>query len=369
MNSTFLEIQILDMSLLAWLELIGITLVIAAVLILIKKIVFTRISALSAKTENRVDDIVAEVLHGLRSFFLILVSFYVAVKFFPIESPELPFLDHLVTLGFALQFGLSGNGLIKMLVGWYLKSNETDNTKITAARAMGLVFTFLIWVIVLLLMLDNFGIDITALVAGLGIGGIAIALALQNVLSDLLAYVSIIADQPFSYGEFLVVGEFSGTVEHIGIKTTRLRSLSGELIIFSNNDLLGSRVRNYRRMNERRALFAIGVTYDTPHEKLKEIPDLLKAVVEAQENVRFDRSHLKTFADFSINFEVVYYVLVPEYVVMMDIQQEINLSIHREFTDREIEFAFPTQTVYLEKGAGFDGGNKEPSLRPEGKSN
>jgi len=354
MNPTFLDIELLDITILAWLKLIGITFLLSAIFLLIKKVVFTRLSALAEKTDNRVDDIFAELLHGLRYYFFVLVSFYLAVKFFAVETPEIPYLNHFVSIGFVIQFGLSGSGLIKMVVSWYLASNEDQNTKVTAAGALGLAFTFILWVIVFLVMLDNFGIDITALVAGLGIGGIAIALALQNVLSDILAYVSIIADQPFSIGEFLVVGEFSGTVEHIGIKTTRVRSLTGELIIFSNNDLLSSRVRNYKRMNERRSLFTIGVTYDTPHEKLKEIPEILKAAVEAQENIRFDRSHLKTFAAYSINYEVVFYTLVPEYAVMMDIQQAINLQIHREFEEREIEFAFPTQTLVLNKGQGFE---------------
>jgi len=212
-----------------------------------------------------------------------------------------------------------------------------------------MVGRLVLWTLVFLALLDNFGVDVTALVAGLGIGGIAIALAVQNVLADLLAYVSIVADRPFVYGDYLVVGDYSGTVEHIGIKTTRIRSLTGEQIIFSNNDLLGSRVRNYKRMNERRALFSVGVTYDTSHEILTELPEMLRGIVEAQENVRFDRAHLKTFGDFAIQFEVVYHMVVPDYAVFMDTQQTINLAIHRLFTDRGIEFAFPTQTIHLEK--------------------
>ena len=188
-----------------------------------------------------------------------------------------------------------------------------------------------------------------ALVAGHGIGGMAIALAVQNVLADVLAYVSIVADQPFADGDYLVVGDFSGTVEHIGIKTTRVRSLSGELIIFSNNDLLGSRVRNYRKMNERRAVFAIGVTYGTPHDVLKSIPDKFKAAIEAQEHTRFDRAHLKDFGDFSINFEIVYYMLEPAYATYMDTQQAINLAVYDDFTRSGIEFAFPTQTLFLQR--------------------
>ena len=349
MDLTFLDTELAGLSYLAWLELLGITAVVALVLSIIKRVVFSRLFALAQKTDNHVDDVIAELLHGLRTFFIVVVSFYVAVEFVVGEEPNIPWLSRVLFVGFILQIGLSGNDLIRLVVSWYLEKKEGENTQITAARAIGMVSKVVLWTFIFLIALDNFGVDITALVAGLGIGGIAIALAVQNVLSDLLAYVSIVVDQPFSYGEYLVVGEFSGTVEHIGIKTTRIRSLSGELIIFSNNDLLNSRVRNYKRMNERRHLFNIGVTYDTPIDRLKEIPELLQKAVESQENVRFDRAHMKAYGDFSINFEVVYYMLVPEYLELMKTQQEVNLRIHEYFSARNIQFAFPTQTLHLVK--------------------
>ena len=349
MNPTFLEWQWAGLTVLAWLELIGITVLITGVLLIIKRVVFGRLSVMAKRTTNNVDDVVAELLNGLRTFFLVVVSFYIAGEFIVEQEPELVFLPRAVFIGLMLQLGLSGNDLIRMMVSQYLEKKQGENTQVTAAKAIGLVGKLVLWLFIFLITLDNFGVDITALVAGLGIGGIAIALAVQNVLSDLLAYVSIVADQPFSYGEFLVIGEFSGTVEHIGIKTTRVRSLSGELIIFSNNDLLNSRVRNFKRMNERRQVFSIGVTYDTPGDQLRAILDILKAAVEAQDQVRFDRAHMKNYGDFSINFEVVYYMLVPEYVEMMNTQQAINLKIHDEFTSRGIQFAFPTQTIHLAK--------------------
>jgi small-conductance mechanosensitive channel len=351
MSSEILDYSLWGFSVLSWLKLAGITAGVTAALILVRRIVFGRFAAMAERTENRVDDVIAELLGGLRTFFLVVVSFYAAVEFIAIDAPNIPWLYRVVFVGFMIQLGLSGNDLIRVSVGWYLEKKDGESSQITAARALGLVGKMVLWLIVLLLMLDNFGIDITALVAGLGIGGIAIALAVQNVLSDLLAYFSIVADQPFSYGDFLVVGEFSGTVEHIGIKTTRIRSLSGEQVIISNNDLLGSRVRNFKRMNERRVLFAIGVTYDTPRSLLETIPGILKDAVESQENVRYDRGHLKAFGDYSINYEVVYFMLVPEYVTMMDTQQAINLRIHEEFSKHGIEFAFPSQTLYLEKGS------------------
>jgi small-conductance mechanosensitive channel len=206
-------------------------------------------------------------------------------------------------------------------------------------------------VLVLLSMLDNLGINVTALVASLGIGGIAIALAAQNILGDLFASLTIAIDKPFVIGDFIILGQETGTVEHVGLKTTRLRSLSGEQIILSNNDLLQSRIHNYKRMEERRALFAIGVTYDTPAEKLELIPELIKQAVAAQTDARFDRAHFKSFGAFSLDFETVYYVRKPDYGVFMDVQQAINLQLVRSFADHSIAFAFPTQTLHLNHSA------------------
>ncbi len=203
---------------------------------------------------------------------------------------------------------------------------------------------------VLLLSLQNVGVDVTALVAGLGVGGIAVALALQNILGDLFASLAIVLDKPFVLGDFINVGgEFLGSIEAIGLKTTRIRSLSGEQLVFSNSDLLGSRIRNYGRMAERRIAFTVGVTYETPKDRLAEIPGIIREAVEAQDKVRFDRSHFQKFGDFSLDFETVYYVLSPDYSTYMDIQQAINLRLFGEFGDRGIEFAYPTQTLHLFK--------------------
>jgi len=209
-----------------------------------------------------------------------------------------------------------------------------------------------VWAMVLLLTLDNLGVDITALVAGLGIGGIAVALALQNVLGDLLASLSIALDQPFVIGDFLIVGEHMGTVEYIGIKSTRLRSLTGEQIVMSNADLLSSRVRNYGRMYERRVVFTLGVTYETPREKLTRIPPLLRGIIEAQDGVRFDRAHFAKYGPYSLDFEVVYHVLSPDFGRHMDAQQAINFRIHEAFEALGVAFAYPTQTLWLAGSAG-----------------
>jgi small-conductance mechanosensitive channel len=212
---------------------------------------------------------------------------------------------------------------------------------------IGFVVRVLIWALVALLTLDNLGIDVTALVAGLGIGGIAVALAVQNILGDLFASLSITFDKPFVVGDFLIVDDFLGSVEYIGIKSTRLRSLSGEQIVLSNADLLKSRIRNYGRMVERRVLFATSVTYETPVEKLERVAPLIREIVQAQPDTRFDRSHFAKHGPSSLDFETVYYVLSADYNRYMDIQQAINLRLHREFARIGIEFAYPVQRIFV----------------------
>ena len=207
-------------------------------------------------------------------------------------------------------------------------------------------------VVALVLFAESLERDFTGILAGLGIGGLALALAVQNILGDLFASLSIVLDKPFVVGDFLAVGEHLGSVEKIGLKTTRLRSLSGEQLVFSNTDLLNSRVRNFGRMFERRVVFTLGVTYQTPRDKLKLIPRIIREAVEAQQNTRFDRSHFSQYGDFSLNFESVYYVLSRDYNQYMDIQQSIYLAIHEGFEAEGIEFAYPTQTLFLEHPGG-----------------
>ncbi|MGE3107554.1 MAG: mechanosensitive ion channel family protein [Phycisphaerales bacterium] len=246
--------------------------------------------------------------------------------------------------------------LIPVVVDWALhRLAGTKKDEDLARSARGTIIS-LRWVILLvlytllfLLALQNLGINVTAMIAGLGIGGIAVALAAQNILGDLFSSLSIALDKPFVVGDFIVVGNELGTVEHIGLKTTRVRSLSGEQLVFGNADLLSSRIRNYKRMNERRVVFAFGVTYSTAPDVLQQIPDMVKAFVLAQDACRFDRCHFHRFGASSLDFEVVYYINSPDYNTHMNALQAIHLSIAREFNQRGIEFAFPTQTLYISR--------------------
>ncbi len=213
---------------------------------------------------------------------------------------------------------------------------------------MGFLLRFGVWATFVMLALDNLGIDVGPMIAGLGIGGLALGLALQGTLSDLFASFSIVFDRPFTVGDYIQVDALTGTVEHVGLKTTRVRSLTGEQLVFSNSDLLGSRIQNFQRREERRVVFTLGVTYDTPPARLAQVPGLIQEIVEGHGHTRFDRCCFMAFADSSLNFETVYHLQVPDYPTYAATHHAINLEIFRRFAEEGIEFAYPTQTVYLE---------------------
>jgi small-conductance mechanosensitive channel len=284
--------------------------------------------------------------------FLLVLAVYAGAFFvsLPVEVERV--ITSAMVIALFLQGALWASHLVVGWVAWYAASKAEQNKAI--ANALHLIQLFarvVVWSIALLLILNNLGFDVTALVAGLGIGGIAIALAAQNILGDLFASLAIVLDQPFVVGDFVIVGSQMGTIERIGIKTTRIRSLSGEELICSNADLLGSRINNYKRMTERRVVFTIGVTYQTPADKVEKLPGMLRTAVESQDQVRFDRAHLARYGDFALVYEIVYWVLTPDYNLYMDIQQRINFSIYRQLQDEGIEFAYPTQTIHMAPAA------------------
>ena len=230
------------------------------------------------------------------------------------------------------------------------RARAADPDGATALSLIGFGARALLWIFILLLGLDQLGFDITALLAGLGVGGIAVALATQNVLGDLFASLSIVLDKPFVVGDFIVLDNLRGTVERVGIKTTRIRSLDGELLVVANADLLKSRIHNYRHMHERRVLFSVGVTYGTPNEKVERLPQWLREAVESQQGTRFDRAHFKEYGDSALMFEIVFYVLSRDYNTYMDVQQAINLAIFARFAREGVDFAYPTRTLHIAGG-------------------
>jgi len=329
------------------------TLILAfAALKIIQRLAIRKLSRLAAATETQIDDLFVCMLRNTKSFILLILSAYIASGMIDITPAISGFWQKLAILMLILQGGLWGAAGISFSFDQTIRQRkEEDASSITTLKFLKFIARFILWIIVLLLILDNLGFNITGLVAGLGIGGIAVALAVQNILGDLLASLSIILDKPFVIGDFIEVDSLSGTVEYIGLKTTRLRSISGEQLIFSNNDLLKSRIRNYRRMAERRVVFGLGIDYRTPPEKLQEINMIITGIIGKMENVRFDRVHFKEYGDSSLKYEVVFFVTNPDYKIYMNVQESINLAIFRSFREKGIQFAHPVRTIFMQNEA------------------
>ena len=353
----FLEHTFLGNSLLQWAIAFAVLLVSYLLLRLANRLVGRRLAALSTRTDTQWDDVIAEAINKTKALFLFVAGIFIASHFLQLPGRTQSFIHNLFVIALLIQAGIwLGVITLTTLEQHRQRALKKNPAAATTINAMGFLSRILIWSVVLLVALDNLGIDVTALVAGLGIGGVAVALSVQNILGDLFASLSIILDKPFVIGDFLIIDDYMGSVEYVGLKTTRVRSLSGEQLIFSNSDLLKSRIRNYGRMFERRVVFNIGVTYDTPREKLRRIPDIIREAIQAQDKTRFDRSHFMKYGDYALQFETVYYVLSADYNSYMDRQQAIYFAIHEAFEREHIEFAYPTRTLYVTQLA--DAGNR-----------
>ena len=339
-------------SLILWAIGAGVFVVVWGALLILRRVLTDRVRKLAEGRTSAALRIVLRVLTATKGWFLLVVAAFAASRTWQLQATMDTLVVKVMVIAVAIQAGM---WTVRAALAFIEAKREADLEHHRGAAAamdvLSVVIRVVVWSLVLLLILDNLGVNITALVAGLGIGGIAVALAAQNTFSDLFASLSIVLDRPFVVGDFVMVGEFLGTVERVGIKTTRVRSLSGEQLVFSNNDLLSSRLKNFGRMYERRVVFSIGVTYQTTAEHLKQIPTIIQEAIEAQEPVRFDRAHFQRYGDFALVFEAVYYVLSPEYNTYMDIQQAINLQIFETFGETGIEFAYPTQTLYVNRAS------------------
>ncbi|HVS31098.1 MAG TPA: mechanosensitive ion channel family protein [Thermoanaerobaculia bacterium] len=309
---------------------------------------------LSRQTGTSVDDFLVDVVVRTKPLLLLFPAIYAGARVLPL-TPELGrALAMLTRVSLVAQGAVWGVAVVEFALERYGRTRiESDPSAITTIRAFRFGAVIGVWIVAVLAALDNVGFDVTALIAGLGIGGVAIALATQNILGDLFASLSIVVDKPFVVGDAINIGEGDiGVVQHIGLKTTRIRSLSGEELVVSNGDLLRSRIRNYGRMPERRVVGKIGVTYQTPPDVLERLPGLIRAAVEQQEGVRFDRAHFMQFGESAYELELVYYVLTSNYGVFMDKQQAVNLAILRAFGEAGAEFAYPTRTLFVASGLG-----------------
>jgi small-conductance mechanosensitive channel len=347
----WIQYEFLGNSLLIWGLGAGLFVVAWAALLFARRLLRGRLRALASRRRDVTAFVVAEqVVAETKAWFLLAVAVYVGSRAWVLEESVDVGIVRAAMVAFLLQAGLWVAAAALKLLSERRERELRDNPDAVAAMdVLSFVVRAAIWSLVLLVIFDNLGVDITTLVAGLGVGGIAVALAAQSLIGDLFASLSIVLDKPFVVGDFLSIGEFLGNVEKVGIKTTRLRSLSGEQLVFSNNDLLSSRIRNFGRMFQRRVLFTLGVTYQTSAEQLRRISEIIREAITAQQNVRFDRAHFQSYGDFALVFEAVYYVLSPDYNKYMDTQQAINLRIFEEFEREGIEFAYPTQTLYVNR--------------------
>lgn len=331
-----------------WLVAVGVMIGTMLALYLFKRLVVGRLQALAKRTDTDIDDAIADLLNRTHFWFYFTVALFIGSRVVALPDQVTTPIRSVAVVVLFLQIAFWGTGLITFFINRYRERMITqDAAWATTITAMGFVGKMILWATLALLTLQNLGFKIDTLIAGLGVGGIAVALAVQNVLGDLFASLSIVIDKPFLIGDFITVDQLSGTVEHVGLKTTRIRSLTGEQLVISNGDLLKSRIRNYKRMQERRAVMLLGVTYNTPEEKLAAIPAMIREIVESKESTRFDRAHFKEFGPYSLIFEVVYWVTQPDYMLYMDTQQAINLELTRRFRQESIAFALPTQTVHV----------------------
>jgi small-conductance mechanosensitive channel len=333
----------------AWLAALGVILAINIAVAVAKWGAISRLSRLAGRTSTSIDDAAIEIARRTYQSLILLVSLYLASRYLILPDRLREILRTVAIVAAFLQLGLWISAALVFWLGRYgARAAKTNASAATTIGALAFVGQLALWSIVLLLALDNLGVDVTALVTGLGVGGIAVALAVQNILGDLFASLSIIVDKPFVIGDFITVGDYSGTVENVGLKTTRLRSLNGEQIVFSNSDLLSSRIRNYKRMYERRVAFTFSVHYLTTPEQLESIPAMIEEIVRSQQLARFERAHFAKFRESSFDFEVVYWMTDPDYTRYMDVQQTINLALIRGFAGAGIYFFNPTRTIVMD---------------------
>ncbi|MDO9217116.1 MAG: mechanosensitive ion channel family protein, partial [Lacisediminimonas sp.] len=318
-------------------------------LLLLKAFVARQLHRLTAGGHLQFLNYPGQILDATRPPFLFGVSLLAGLSFIDLPGAWDKRLHYGWILILVTQCAMWGARLIEVAVQRaFDRQRQTDPGSATHLMLVGLAGRMLVWVVATLVVLDNLGFNVTTLMASLGIGGIAVALAVQNILGDVFSSISIALDKPFVIGDFIVVDSYMGTVEYIGMKTTRLRSLGGEQIIFSNAELLKNRIRNYKRMQERRVVLEFGIAHETAMPQIERIPAMVKAAIESMpDEARFDRAHLKGFGDSALLYEVVYFVLSPDFNQHMDIQQAVHLTILRELRQAQVSIAYPTRTLHV----------------------
>ncbi len=336
-----------------WLLFLGFFILLSAAFILSDKYVIAILKKATKKTKFQFDDAIVGFLEGIHAPFYIYLAFFISAQSLNLVEHIDNALNYIliIFIGFYAALGLTKviDHFANKQIERKRKSDSLENTSMILVLA--LLVKIGVWIIAFLMILANFGIEIAPLIAALGVGGIAIALALQTVLSDFFSALAIYFDKPFKEGDFIIVGGEMGVVKHIGIKTTRIQALGGQEIVMSNSDLINSRINNYKRMEKRRVVFQFGVVYGTELAKLKKVPKIVSEIIKNVKEANLDRVHFYKFGESSLDFEVVYYVPTADYNKYMDIQQEINVKIVEAFQKEKIEFAFPSRTIYFDESA------------------
>jgi len=346
LNNPIMTYSIWGNSILDYAISLAVFLILLVVLKYTQKLTLKYLKKLSKKTKTDIDDTLVKIVKTIKPPFYSFLTLYIAVKILTTSNLIDNIFNNVLLIWVVYQITIAS----QIFITYLLKKNFEDEEDKGVQNTVGIINTFIkiiVWSVGILLVLSNLGINITSLVAGLGIGGIAIAFALQKILGDLFSSFAIYLDKPFKAGDFIVIGDQSGTVEKIGIKTTRIRTLQGEELVIPNQELTSSHIRNFKKLEKRRVVFSFGVTYETPTSKLREIPDMIEKIISPIEHAELDRAHFRTFDDSALTYEIVYYVSSNEYITYVDIQQEINLQIKETFEQKGIDMAYPTQTVYL----------------------
>ena len=351
MFNTFLEFEIVGNTGSNYLLAIIIFVALIVVLKIFQVVVLRRLKKAAKKTKTDLDDVLIKLVDKIKPPFYIFVALYIAIKLLMLSDFLSKLIDSLFIIVIAYQIIQALQKLIDYSVKKMLARSENDaeSSNKQVVKSIGSIAKIILWAVAILIVLANLGINVTSLIAGLGIGGIAVALALQNVLGDVFSSFSIFVDKPFKVGDYIAIGEDRGIVEKIGIKTTRIKTLQGEELIVPNQELTNSRVHNFKKMERRRAAFNLGIVYDTSAEQLRKIPEIIKEIIDKEKVAEFNRCYFKEYGDFSLNFETVYYVTSPEYIDYINAQQSINLAIKERFEKEGIEFAYPTQTLLIQK--------------------
>jgi small-conductance mechanosensitive channel len=332
-------------TLLAWTVALAIALGVAFALRLVQGFLVARVLRSASTTRTRLDDVFLDVVRATSPWFHLTAGMLVGQGAVELEPGAHSVLRALAAVVIGYQFGRWAQTAVVQGVSIWASTREGGQSA-TLAAGLRFLGRLVIWSVVVLAILSNLGIELSAIIAGLGVGGVAAALAVQSTLGDLIAGVSMYFDRPFDIGDFIIVDDFMGTVQKIGARTTRVSSLGGEEIVFPNGDLAKARIRNYARMKERRVVFGFGIEYNLPAEKIRRARDIAAEVIQAREGVRFDRAHFKAYGAYSLDYEVVYYVLSPDYNTYMDHQHAINSALYTKFEEAGVPFAFPTRTIF-----------------------